>query len=656
MKILFMKRTLSNAICNACCASIFILALCGVAFAQTQTTDAPYKIEYHLAMERPNSHLFKVDVFVEVPAATEHVDFQMPRWSPGRYAVFDFAKNVQEVSARAESLPLSRALRAEDVRTPVRLDDQTWRVETGGGNRIVRFAYHVFANNLSGTFSQLNSAHANFNGGSVFMYVVDHKQDPVELIITPPKGWRVANGYMDKARVVKTQDGGGYVSQNFTNYDLLIDTPTEVAPDFTVDEFRVGEKLYRVVVHSSGAEAGKRPALVRDIEKIVRAETEMWGAPEFDSYTFLIHFAADDRSGDGMEHLTSTNIIQSGALADEGMYEDVLDTIAHEFFHVWNVKRLRPVGLGPWDFTRPANTRGLWIAEGFTNYYGHLMQRRAGLWDDKQFLKTLERYIATVESAPGSRLTSAEDLSAMAPFLDGAPHDQRTNLNNTSIDGYYYAKGEVLALTLDLLIRGRSNGVRSLDEVMRGMYKEFYLDSPKESYYLRGRGYTNEDFARKTSEVAGADFSDFFRRFVRGVETPPYEEAFAYVGLRLTRTVAAVEPFSAGITIDGEEGEARISNVRNNSPAEQAGLDKGDVIVSIGNAGVTAKTWRASLNRFKQGQKVPLVIKRDRRTMRTAITLGAPERFEYRIEEMKNVSTQQLDRRARWLLPTRRID
>ena len=139
---------------------------------------------------------------------------------------------------------------------------------------------------------------------------------------------------------------------------------------------------------------------MRDIEKIVRAQTAMWGPPEFEEYTFLIHFAADDRSGDGMEHLTSTQIIEPGALSEEGVYESTLGTVAHEFFHVWNVKRLRPVELGPWDFTRPANTRGLWVAEGFTNYYGHLMMRRAGIWNDAQFLRRQSQTIIASKMLP----------------------------------------------------------------------------------------------------------------------------------------------------------------------------------------------------------------------------------------------------------------
>ena len=295
----------------------------------------------------------------------------------------------------------------------------------------------------------------------------------------------------------------------------------------------------------------------------------MWGPPEFHEYTFLIHYAADDHSGDGMEHLTSTQIIEPGALAEEGIYEATLGTVSHEFFHVWNVKRLRPLELGPWDFTRPLNTRGLWVAEGFTNYYGHLMLRRAGIWNDKRFLDRQAQTIRRIESAPGSRLMSAEESSLSAPFIDDAPHAQAVNLQNTSIS--YYPKGELIGMVMDLLVRGRTKGKASLDDVMRDMYEEFYLKSPNSSYYLRGRGYQTEDLERIVSRRSGFDFSDFFKRHVRDVEVLPYDEAFAYVGLGLVKTQAK-EPYDAGLTIEFENpSEGIIQNVRNNSPAEDAG-------------------------------------------------------------------------------------
>src|SRR5689334_12894408 len=383
-------------------AVVFITILSSVAAAQGP---ALRSVSYQLSMTRPTSHLFEVQIIVEVPEELKDkpLQFQMPKWSPGRYAVFDFAKNVQEFRANG---------------AVKRIDDQTWSV-TPQNKTTINVSYKVFSNDLSGTFSQLDNRHANYNGGSIFMYVVGHKPDPVKLTIHAPTGWRIVNGRTDRP---------GQTEWQFPNWDIMIDTPTEIAPDWTQDDFEINGKKYHVVVHSFGQEGGKRAPLVKDIEKIVRAEVGMWGPPEFQEYTFLIHFAADDHSGDGMEHLTSTQIIQPGALGDPGMYENTLGTVAHEFFHVWNVKRLRPEELGPWDFTRPLATRGMWIAEGFTNYYGRLMLRRAGIWDEQQFLGREAETIRGIESAPGSRLMSAEEASLSAPFIDGSARALRTNL------------------------------------------------------------------------------------------------------------------------------------------------------------------------------------------------------------------------------------
>jgi predicted metalloprotease with PDZ domain len=615
--------------------AVSLLATFVVASAQEPPLTS---ITYRLAMARPMSHLFEVTVEVELlkDSVPKFLDFQMPKWSPGRYAVFDFAKNVQEFRALGGICPAGAKCKHPTLPTE-RIDDQTWRVSTANAHTLT-INYKVFGNDLSGTFSQLDTRHANYNGGSVFMYIVNHKPDPVKLVIEPPTGWRIINGRMDRADQREWQ---------FPNWDVMTDTSTEIAPDWTQDEFQVNGKQYYVVVHSFGQESGKRPALVRDIEKIVRAEMAMWGQPEFDSYTFLIHFAADDHSGDGMEHLTSTQIIEPGALAEPEVYEDTLDTVAHEFFHVWNVKRLRPIELGPWDFTRPANTRGLWIAEGFTNYYGHLMLRRAGLWDESRFLRRESDTITQIENAPGSHLMSAAESSISAPFLDDAPHAQRTNLANTSIS--YYSKGELIGLVLDLIIRGKTSGKASLDEVMRRMYEEFYLKSPKAAYYLQGRGYKTEEFLQVASEVADADLSEFFTRYVRGTEILPYDEAFASVGLRLIREQAR-EPHDAGISLEDDEPQgAIISNVRNDSPAEDAGLQEGDEILSLAGKSVKRDNWLQGLNRYKQGDRLPLTVKRERRTIQTTLVLGPPERFDYRIEEQKDVTTEQKALRVAWL-------
>jgi predicted metalloprotease with PDZ domain len=517
------------------------------------------------------------------------------------------------------------------------VDTQTWGVATGGANELTLF-YKVFGDDLSGTFSQLDRRHANFNGHSVFMYVVGHKPDPTTLSIVPPAGWKAVNGY------TKTE---GQLRWEFPNYDVMADAPTEVAPDFNAHTFEHEGKTYRVVVHSFGDEGGRRESLVKDVERVVRAQTAMMGTPEFEGYTFIFHFDPTATRGDGMEHLTSTQIVVTGPLADRGAYDDAVGTASHEFFHVWNVKRLRPAGLGPWDFTRPVETRGLWLAEGFTNYYGALFMRRAGLIGDERLLADYAGTIGDIEGSPGSRLLSAEESSLLAPFLDRGTHDQRTNLGNTSVS--YYPKGETLGLVLDLVIRGRTRGRASLDDVMRRAYEEFYLKGPKESYYLRGRGYTNEEFARLASEVAGFDLTDFFERHVRGVEPPPYAEALAPFGLRFTR-VAEEKPFDAGIGLDFRATEPRVNVVRAGSPAEAAGVKLGDVLLTLGKTQITASNWRDSLNALKPGGRATLSVRRARQTVPLEIALPpAPERYTYRIEKDDKATPEARALREAWL-------
>jgi predicted metalloprotease with PDZ domain len=220
------------------------------------------------------------------------------------------------------------------------------------------------------------------------------------------------------------------------------------------------------------------------------------------------------------------------------------------------------------------------------------------------------------------------------------------NLENTSIS--YYPKGELIGMVLDLLVRGRTKGKASLDDIMRDMYEEFYLKSPNSSYYLHGRGYQTDDLERVASRRAGFDLSDFFKRHIRDVQVLPYDEAFAYVGLRLVKTQSE-EPYDAGLSLQLENPrEATIRNVENNSPAEDAALQTGDVIVSLAGKQVTSD-WRRTLARFKQGDSIPVTVRRDRRTIKTNIVLGQPERFDYRIEEKADATAEQKALRAAWL-------
>jgi len=596
--------------------------------ASAQATGAFERISYGLSMTRPATHLFEVTMEITAPAdaAPATVDLQMPLWQPGRYSIADFAENVQEFSAKSANQPL----------TFRKTDSQTWQVQTRG-NRTFSVSYKVYGNDLSGTFAQLDLTHGNFTGGEIFMYVVGHKQDPVELQIRPPAGWRVINGRTD----VPDQ-----TTWRYPNYEMLIDNPTEVGADWTQDEFSVGGKAYRVVIHSRADANTSKASLIRDIQKLVTAEVAMWGAPDFDRYTFMLHFAADDRSYDGMEHLVSTQIIRGGVLSEQGTYESAVETVAHEFFHAWNVKRLRPVELGPWDWTRPANTGSLWIAEGLTQYYGTMMMRRAGLWDDSRTLRDLEQTITSVENQPGVRLMSAEDASLFAPFMDAEVYNQQNNFYNTTVS--YYTKGELIGLILDLTIRERSGGRRSLDDVFKQMYDEFYVKAPNATYYLKGRGYTQEDFVRVLSSVAGTNMSPFYDRYIRGVETLPYDEAFAAVGLRLTRTPARTA--LSGITMDDTDRQnPRVGALRAGSAAQEAGLQEGDVMLSIGGSRVSRDNWNSLLARHRPGDRVAIQVQRFRRTVEVVLELRESDQINYRLEEIPAAPDSVRRLRNSWL-------
>jgi predicted metalloprotease with PDZ domain len=467
-------------------------------------------------MSNPESHLFEVTI-TAAPTASAFIDFQMPAWSPGRYVIYDFARNVQEISASGggRRLPVTKA------------DKQTWRV-MHGGERVV-FSYKVFANDVSGTFSQLDGRHAIFNGASIFMYVAGRKPNPARLTIEAPPGWRVINGLSSNVRQTVF---------DAPNYDILIDTPTEIAPDFNLQEFTIDGREYRVVTHQLGDERTRTDRYVADVRRIVEAALALMGPPDFERYTFLVHFDPDSDGGDGMEHLTSTNIVRSFELDEDEGYDSLLNVTAHEFFHVWNVKRLRPAGLGPWDYTRENYTTNLWIAEGVTSYYADLLLARAGLWSERRFLQSLSEQITTLQNTPGRRLMSLEQSSFDTWLYVAARARQRVNTNDISIN--YYNKGHIVGALLDLEIRRRTNSARSLDDVFRLLYRRFYLDAPAESYYLKGRGYRAADFLDAVNEVSNSDFGPFFARYVSGADELDYDGSLAHAGLRLERRRTAV--------------------------------------------------------------------------------------------------------------------
>lgn len=472
------------------------------------------RIEYTLGMPEPASHLYHITLFVS-GVGTRPVELQMPVWSPGRYARMDFARNVQEFTAAGSD---GRQLRWDKPH------GSRWRVYPGS-SRSIRVSYRVFANApLSGTFSVLDTLHANWNGPSLFMYVDGHKQDPVTLAVNAPEGWAIINGEVTRP---------GQRMFNFPNYDIMVDTPTEAAPagSLLLDSFVADNRLYRVMVHHNGPVAQQmRTRFLRDVENIVRYQNSVFGPPPLDQYTFLFNIGFPGR--DGMEHLNSTQIHNPDRWTDTAALLPGITTASHEYFHAWNVKRVRPQALGPFDYTREQYQPSLWVAEGWTSYYGFVTLRRGGVEDTDAFYRRMAALIQQNLTAPGRKHVSARSASFHAPFWDGAAQPQPTNREQVYFS--YYTKGAGLAAYLDLYIRFRTANGRSLNHAFNNL-KTRTWDAPRASYYLQGRGYTEADVEQSVAQAAGVPMADWFNRYVEDTEDPPFDDALGWAGLVLVR-------------------------------------------------------------------------------------------------------------------------
>ncbi|MFI5268210.1 MAG: hypothetical protein ACHQ7M_12620, partial [Chloroflexota bacterium] len=347
-----------------------VLLACALAAAQSGQPNASFlralagkplpEVHYTLDLTHPNDHLAAVTL--EFPAPKSATRVLLPAFYPGRYSIFNFAVNVQQ--------PVAYCAQGGAALPFHRFDPNSWEIENGACHSI-RWQYRVYGDRpLDGTFFQLDATHANLNGGPVYMYPEGDKPNPVTLVILAPAGWKVLN---ELGQLNQTQLW-------FPNYDIFIDAPTEAAPSFTLDQFQVDGKTYRVLIHdfaTPDANAANRGALLDGLKRLVAVENAVVAPDELDTYTFFFHF--DPGSSDGMEHLFGTQIIIPAGLASERGLAGAEDDAAHEFFHQWNVKRIRPLALGPWNYEGQNPTPSLWVAEGFTQYYGDISMERSGL-------------------------------------------------------------------------------------------------------------------------------------------------------------------------------------------------------------------------------------------------------------------------------------
>ena len=585
-----------------------VLLACAATPAQT-TSPLSSGISFVVSMPKPYMHLLEVEMRVQIPANLQvpnETDLVMLVWTPGSYLIREFERHVQDFAADANGRALDWT----------KVNKNTWRVKTNGA-RMWRATYRVYANELSVRTSELNSDHAFWNNATLLMYLDKQIDHASTLRIVPAPGWKIAIG-------LPAVDGQPNTFRA-ENFDILYDSPVECS-NFKQIDFQVRGVPHRIVIDGEGNYDQNR--MLAGVRQIVETEVALFGDIPYHDYTFILHLRAN--TGGGLEHLNSTALgFRRNGFAKEEGYRRFWSLVAHEFFHLWNVKRIKPDALGPFDYTKENYTRSLWVAEGITDYYGQLMPRRAGLISDQTYLDSLAKRIEDFQNTPGRLEMSAEESSFDSWIKLYRPDEDSVN---SAIS--YYDKGELLGLLLDLDIRRRTHGAKSLDDVMRYLYTDFYQ---------KGRNYTPVDFQKSCELIAGASLDQFFSRYVRGRDdlVPAFREALAGIGMRLEQgggDVGQIDgsfPLKAFLGADLEDkpdGDfVVIKSVRAGSPAYEQGLNANDRIIALDGARVTKETFDARIAEKKPGDTVRVTVFRfdDLRTfdIRLGLRIDAPFRI-----------------------------
>jgi len=592
--------------------ALFLMMHAVAASAQS----APEPIRYTLAFPAPQTHY--VEVTASVPTGRRaDVDLMMAVWTPGSYLVREYARNVEAVTA---SGPDGRALNVDKSKK------NHWRIATGGAPTIT-LKYRVYCREMSVRTNWVETDFALLNGAPTFITLADLSPRPHEVIINPASGWK---------RSITPLPGmaGGDHRYRAPDYDTLVDSPIVIGNpavyDFEVD----GKKHSLVNVGEGGVFDGARAA--KDLETVVKEDRRLWGFLPYERYVF---FNMITESGGGLEHKNSTVLMTNRwSTRTRRAYLAWLDLASHEYFHAWNVKRLRPAELGPFDYENENVTRSLWIVEGFTDYYADLQVLRSGLQTRDEYLEDLSSTIELLQTTPGRLVQSAEMASFDAWIKYYRPDE---NSNNTTIS--YYTKGTVIAFLLDAKIRKATNGTKSLDDVLRAAYQKF--SGPK--------GYTPEEFRATAEQVAGTDLKAFWDTAVESTSELDYTETLDTFGLKFKPVPPPPADRPAklwlGISTRIDNGRLVVTQVQRDSPADLAGLNVDDEILAIDDFRVRADRLDNRLEQYQRGDKVSFLVARREQLVRIPVTFGAEPPKGWRLELNPAATDTQRRQLDAWL-------
>jgi predicted metalloprotease with PDZ domain len=553
------------------------------------------KISYTLKMPRPQNHYFQVEMQVEqVKQKTATV--KLPVWAPGSYLVREFSRHLNQVKAyslQGAVLPVTKKTK------------NAWEVDLKGQTSFV-LKYEVYAFELSVRTSFLDETHGFVSGPSMFMYLDGHKETGGELVVQPHAFFkRISTGLTQKSDVKQ----GNNQTFTFENYDQLVDCPIEIGNQFEFDFEAAGVK-HTVAMYGEGNFDPER--LKEDMAKIVEEETKVVGVNPNTRYVFIVHNVV---GGDGgLEHCNSSVLSVDRWTYDGSNYINFLNLVAHEYFHLWNVKRIRPIELGPFNYDQEVYTNYLWVMEGFTSYYDELILRRCGYYTSEEMLKKIQSAINYVEGSVGSRVQPVAHASFDAWIKAYRPNENSSNTTMT-----YYSRGMVIAAVLDAMIIKQSNGKECLDHLMKDLYETYYVG--------KNRGFTDAEFKACLTKHTGQDMTEFFLKYIDGTEVIPYAMYFLPLGIEVN-DVGSVKPvFGANVTEEG--GKVIVKSIRSNTAAEDAGLSVNDEIVACMNYRVDKPMLDALMNGASVGDEFELTISRDQLMRKVLVKITGQKRSSY---------------------------
>ncbi len=571
---------------------------------------APGVVAFTISMPQPSNHLFHVTLRVE-GLKGEFRDVKMPAWHPGYYRMIDYAKNVSSFRAQDGA---GRALPWEKV------TKNTWRIATGNASTMI-LSYDVLGTVSFSAQNFLGESRAFIAPTGMYLYLAGQLQRAAIVSIQLPPGWsRIATG-LDPVP--------GRANTFFApDFDTLYDCPLLIGNQETLG-FDVRGKKHTVAIE--GIPAGvDRSRMVADLKKIVESSATLMGDLPYTRYAFLM--MGNGRGG--IEHANSSaNSFNGNSLADENGYRGWLSFICHEYFHLYNVKRIRPIALGPFDYDTENLTDMLWVSEGLSVYYQDLLLVRAGLQTADQYLDKLAGAIGSFENAPGHHYQSATDSSMTTWGTSGVGNDRNTTIS-------YYDNGAMLGAMLDLAIRHESGNRKSLDDVMRALYRKYYQQ--------KRRGFTDDEFRQECESAAGARLTEVLE-YASTTKDVDYAKFFAYAGLDVTSTSEDAPGSYLGLNTQTRDGRLVVVGTSAGSPAEHAGLMAQDQILEVDGAPATPKVLNDTLSARKPGDTTTLKISRNNTGLELQVTLARNMRQTFKIRPVASPTALQKTILEDWL-------